>query len=344
MLKLIAREGDRVQFANGDRSEDSWHAKCDAAGIVLLEPENFTESGYVYMSNSEVDNGMGGVYGLYFDKFGNVTNYKPLLVGTSKNCGGGHTPWNTWVSCEESLNNDGQCWQIDSSGKAEATKLGGSEGGKFESVAVNPRNPDLPVFYVTEDRSGGALRRFIANGTGWQALHNEDGMIDFLHIVNETTYEWTSDKSNGIASARQHFPNCEGIQFHEGKLYFMSKTTGKMFILNVDNMTYEVQHIGKKFYGQGSFGVGYSQGDQNFFGPSRKYMYFTEDGSSTDGVHARYTDGTYMTLFRAIKGGIHSWEETVGIALSPNNMNLYAGYQSRGHIFEFSRKDGKPFE
>ena len=73
-------------------------------------------------------------------------------------------------------------------------------------------------------------------------------------------------------------------------------------------------------------------------------MYFTEDGSSTDGVHARYTDGTYMTLFRAIKGGIHSWEETVGIALSPNNMNLYAGYQSRGHIFEFSRKDGKPFE
>ena len=63
--------------------------------------------------------------------------------------------------------------------------FGGSEGGKFESVAVNPRNPDLPVFYVTEDRSGGALRRFIANGTGWQALHNEDGMIDFLHIVKK---------------------------------------------------------------------------------------------------------------------------------------------------------------
>ena len=121
-----------VQFTNGDRSEDNWHAKCDVAGIVLLDPENptDTESGYVYMSNSEVDNGMGGVYGLYFDKFGNVTNYKPSLVGTSKNCGGGHTPWNTWVSCEETLN-DGQCWQIDSSGKAEVTKIGGLEGGTF---------------------------------------------------------------------------------------------------------------------------------------------------------------------------------------------------------------------
>lgn len=66
------------------------------------------------------------------------------------------------ISCEESLNNDGQCWQLDASGNAEATKLGGSEGGKFESVAVDPRDDDHPVFYVTEDRSGGALRRFIA--------------------------------------------------------------------------------------------------------------------------------------------------------------------------------------
>ena len=248
------------------------------------------------------------------------------------------------ISCEESLNNDGQCWQLDASGNAEATKLGGFKGGKFESVAVDPRDDDHPVFYVTEDRSGGALRRFIANGTGWQALHNDDGIIEFLHIVNETSYEWTSNKAIGIASAREHHPNCEGIQFHEGNLYFLSKTTGKMFILDVANMTYEVERIGKKFYGQGSFGVGYSQGDQvEYFGPSRKFMYFTEDGSRGDGVYARYTDGTYMTIFRAIKGGIHKWGETVGIAMSPDNKRLYAGYQTRGHIFEFTRK-GKVFE
>jgi len=118
-----------------------------------------------------------------------------------------------------------------------------------------------------------------------------------------------------------------------------------MFILDDSNMTYKVEHIGKKFYGQGSFGVGFSQGDQvEYFGPSRKFMYFTEDGSRGDGVYARYTDGTYMTIFRAIKGGIHKWEETVGIAMSPDNKRLYAGYQTRGHIFEFTRKDEKPFE
>jgi len=78
-VKLIAREGDPVQFANGDRSVDSWHTKCDAAGIVLLDPENPMESGYVYMSNSEVEDYGGGVYGLYFDRYGNITDYKPLL-------------------------------------------------------------------------------------------------------------------------------------------------------------------------------------------------------------------------------------------------------------------------
>ena len=83
-VKLIAREEDPVQFANGDRSVDSWHTKCDAAGIVLLDPENPTESGYVYMSNSEVEDYGGGVYGLYFDRYGNITDYKPLLQGTSK--------------------------------------------------------------------------------------------------------------------------------------------------------------------------------------------------------------------------------------------------------------------
>ena len=41
---------------------------------------------------------MGGVGALMFDVNGDVVQYKMLLKGTTRNCGGGQTPWNTWVS------------------------------------------------------------------------------------------------------------------------------------------------------------------------------------------------------------------------------------------------------
>ena len=55
----------------------------DGAGVTTLP-----DGGYVYVSNSEDDSGRGGVYGLYFNKDGEITNYKALLSGTTWNCGG----------------------------------------------------------------------------------------------------------------------------------------------------------------------------------------------------------------------------------------------------------------
>jgi len=97
--KLIARTGRKVQYANGDESTIEWHTRSDAAGIIELEDGK----GYVYMSNSEEDDGNGGVYGLYFNAKGEIVDYRALLTGTTDNCGGGLTPWNTWVSVSLSV-------------------------------------------------------------------------------------------------------------------------------------------------------------------------------------------------------------------------------------------------
>ena len=217
----------------------------------------------------------------------------------------------------------------------------GGRGGNYESVAVDDRVYDRPVFFTTEDEEDGALRRFVATQHGWNALHSE-GEHSYLHLLDDGSFEWTTSLNRGRASAERYYPNTEGISVHEGNVYFMSKERQRLIILNQDNMTWTSEESGKKFYGEGSFG---GQPDQNIFGPTRKYIYFTEEGSSTPGVYARFgKDGTYFTLFQAISGGIHDDDETIGIALSPDGKRFYAGFQVSGYIFEFMREDGLAFE
>ena len=82
----------------------NFHSMADAADIFPVDKGN------VYLSNSERDSGGGGVSGLYFDNDGNIVDYKRLLTGTSRTCGGGRTPWDTFITCEEW--SSGQCWQV----------------------------------------------------------------------------------------------------------------------------------------------------------------------------------------------------------------------------------------
>ena len=140
----------------------------------------------------------------------------------------------------------------------------------------------------------------------------------------------------------EYFPNAKGIQVHEGNVYFMSKVTKTLIILDLENMTYETEGTGKNFYGEGMFGA---QPDQNLFGPTRKYIYFTKDGGTSPGVYARHgSDGTYFTMFQTIPEGMHIVDEKIGIALSPDQRRFYAGIHDNGYTFESTRDDGLTFE
>ena len=230
-----------------------------------------------------------------------------IVTGTSDNCGGGKTYWNTWVTCEEE--STGQVHEVDpfvGISSQQKTVIGGSGGG-YESFAYDARDRLKPTFYVTNDVSRGGLVRFTPNSdvvaraeaTGdYSKVLTTMGTLDWL-VLNPSssspsvgTFSWTSDRSKGDTSAYAHYRNAEGIDIRDGKMYFTAKAAKHLFILDLDLRTYERSStVSGAFDGQPDQIKSIIAKD-----PLNDMLYFCEDGGRDYGVHARDTDGNFYTI------------------------------------------------
>lgn len=336
---IIARSGEVVAYSSPEVTEAestlSFHWNADGADIFAL-----SDGGYIYVSNSEIGKGQGGVYGVEFDRFGQVRNYKALLTGTNRNCNGGRTPWNTWISCEEAKG--GQCWQVDPTGlrSSNRTVLGGT-GGYFEAFAYDARNTSTPSYYITEDEVDGALRRYrppVNSPMGWDSLHIGNGTIDYLEFLPDGKFRWTTSLATGRLSAYDNFQNSEGIAIQSGTMAFVSKTQKQLFFVDLDRYTYTtISTATDVLPGGGQFE---GQPDHVIVSSSQSgILILTEDSGPTPGMFAY--DGTqYLSYFESN----YDDDEVVGVAFSPDGKYLYAAIQRAGYLFQISRNDGQPFD
>jgi uncharacterized protein len=337
--QVIARTGERVTYtspeARNASSSRDFHAQPDGADVFALP-----DGGYIYVSNSELDDGEGGVYGIEFDSIGRVRDYKTLLAGTDRNCNGGRTPWKTWISCEEVPG--GQCWQVDPTGanKPQQTVMGGSSGGAFEAFAFDARNAARPSFFVTEDASNGALRRYRPKeGTelSWNMLHGSGGTMDYLEFLPNKAFRWTTSLSNGRNSAAEYFPKAEGIAVRQGKLYFVSKKKKQLYTLDLNKSTYTVVSTATDDLPGG--GKLDAEPDHVVVASKSGLLILTEDGESTPGLFA-YDGSKYLAYFESNYDG----DEVVGIAFSPDRKFMFVCIQDAGLLYQVSRTDGGTFE
>jgi hypothetical protein len=333
--RLLATTGNMPMYADGTQSEVVFHGRPDAGACFPDErPEN--PGGWVYVSNAEVrENGMGGVGALTFDSSGNLLAYKMVLEGSTWNCGGGRTPFNTWVSCEE--RGGGVVWQVDPFGEREPEIVALGETGSWESFTHDIRDPSRPQFFITEDASDGALRRFTPRNplvnNGWDMLH-EQGDVDYLKLSTDGTFEWISDQLAAKDNAAAFYPFTEGIDFYGSNLYFVCKKIQFLYILDLDAGTWtRTSTVSGLFSGQ-------PDQIQRLLGDTEDLLYFTEEGGRNSGIHARDSLGRFFTI---MESPVHRGE-TAGLSLSPDGKFLYVAYQEVGKLYCLWRRDGKPFD
>mmetsp|Transcript_17430 Transcript_17430/g.26044 ORF Transcript_17430/g.26044 Transcript_17430/m.26044 type:complete len:855 (-) Transcript_17430:362-2926(-) len=350
--RIIAQTGSRVSYTNGGRSASSFHGDPDA-GAVFEDTSVTNTGGWIYVSNSEKS--VGGVGAITFNSNGDVINYEMILENTSQNCGGGKTYWGTWVTCEEN-GSSGQVWEVDpalpsNSQRNFPTVLGGT-GGNYESFAYDARDRFNPTFYVTNDSSSGSLVRFTPDAnTVQQAEQSGDysnvlttsGTLEWLmlHPVSGSagdasgTFSWTSSRNTADSNANQFYQNTEGIDIRNGLLYFVTKRSKHLYILDLDALTYtKTSTVSGAFDGQPDQIKRILDQD-----PESEMLYFCEEASSDNGIHARDYEGNFYTI---IDSDTLS-SETTGLAFSPDNKHMYISYQSDGLIYDIVREDGYPF-
>lgn len=157
--------------------------------LSKLKPEQIYDYGRGKMP------GTGGTSTLVFnEKTQQVEKSYLSLVGTVRNCAGGMTPWNSWISCEENTERAGEVlekdhgynFEVPASEKISLNKPVPLKAmGRFnhEAVCVDPRNS---IVYQTEDRGDGLIYRFLPYVDGQL---DKGGKLQVLALKEQKSYD-----------------------------------------------------------------------------------------------------------------------------------------------------------
>lgn len=226
----------------------------DFALAQNLKKEQFYDFGY----NNP---GQGGTTTIVYDTQKQVVVREFLsLAGTLRNCAGGPTPWNSWLSCEEIVmepndvyrKSHGYVFEVPATADiklAEPRPIKAMGRFNHEAVAVDPKSG---IVYLTEDDSESIFYRFIPNeienmhgGGKLQALAvaGESGLDtrNWKHPLIKTgqklPVQWIDLKDidspeddlryRGYEDGAARFARGEGMWFGNGSAYFACTNGGE---------------------------------------------------------------------------------------------------------------------
>ncbi|MET7855966.1 alkaline phosphatase PhoX [Streptomyces sp. NPDC005318] len=263
--RVLSREGDELRSGEGPvpSNHDGMAAFTGRRGRVHLV-RNHENRVTAKIAVPAVDGltydpmGKGGCTALELDSRGAVLGERVAIAGTAVNCAGGRTPWNTWLTCEETedragtngyTKDHGFIFEVDGADPHRTGAVPLTAMGRFqhEAIAIDPGNGTV---YETEDafeKPFGLFYRFLPEkplgGTGSLRAGGElqamrvPGVPD-LSVIQETgasfdRIEWVSvpdPQATGTPIRLQdfgpkgitHAQKLEGCYWGGSSVYFVS--------------------------------------------------------------------------------------------------------------------------
>lgn len=223
---------------------------------------------------------IGGTTTLIFNEHtGMVEDQFLSITGTNRNCAGGITPWNSWITCEEDTtpkNNEnetahGYNFEVPAASTQRTKPVPLKAMGRFnhEAVSVNPKSGFV---YQTEDAGDGLIYRFIPNTKG--ELQN-GGELQALKIKGKSAFDtrnWEEQLLNVGDTLDVEWITLEDVDTVENDLRLRGKEKGAAIFARGEGM----------WYGNNEIYFACTSGGKKNLGQVFKYIPSPKEGSSQE--------------------------------------------------------------